>query len=66
VWLTVFEWNTTAIRAYTRAGFKKIGRRRGGVVTMGRRFDIVYMDIVAAEFSGSALEHLVPPGGSPK
>jgi RimJ/RimL family protein N-acetyltransferase len=65
VMLQVFEWNTAAIRAYTGAGFKEIGRRRGGVVTMGRRFDIVLMDAVAGEFQGSALTRFIPDGGQP-
>jgi RimJ/RimL family protein N-acetyltransferase len=65
VMLQVFEWNVAAIRAYTKAGFKEIGRRRGGVVTMGRRFDIVLMDAVADEFEGSALARFVPEGGRP-
>lgn len=61
--LKVWEWNTAAIRAYTKAGFREIGRRRGGAVVMGRRFDEVLMDAIAPEFDGSALAGLVPDGG---
>jgi diamine N-acetyltransferase len=63
--LRVWDWNAGAIRAYTRAGFRETGRRRGGVVVMGRRYDIVYMDAIAPEFKGSALTDLIPEGGQP-
>jgi diamine N-acetyltransferase len=61
--LNVWEWNAAAIRAYTKAGFREIGRRRGGAVVMGRRFDEVVMDAIAPDFQGSALAALVPHGG---
>jgi RimJ/RimL family protein N-acetyltransferase len=63
--LRVWDWNAGAIRAYIKAGFRETGRRRGGVVVMGRRYDIVYMDAIAPEFKGSALADLVPEGGQP-
>jgi diamine N-acetyltransferase len=63
--LRVWDWNAGAIRAYTKAGFREIGRRRGGVVVMGRRYDIVYMDAIAPEFKGSTLTDLIPEGGQP-
>jgi diamine N-acetyltransferase len=62
--LTVLAWNTPAIRAYAKAGFREIGRRRGAVVSMGRRFDEVHMDAIAPEFTGTALAHLIPDGGA--
>jgi diamine N-acetyltransferase len=62
--LTVLAWNTPAIRAYAKAGFREIGRRRGAVVSMGRRFDEVHMDAIAPEFTGMALAHLIPDGGA--
>jgi diamine N-acetyltransferase len=58
--LVVFAWNRPAIRCYEKAGFREIGRRRGGAVCMGRRFDVVIMDAVAEEFTGSVLTGLVP------
>lgn len=63
--LRVWAWNQQAIRAYTRAGFRETGRRRGGAVSMGRRFDTVYMDAIAPEFKGSSLTGLIPEGGQP-
>ncbi len=61
--LNVWEWNAAAIRAYTKAGFREIGRRRGAAVVMGRRYDELAMDAIAPEFQGSALTELVPEGG---
>jgi hypothetical protein len=33
--LVVFAWNRAAIRCYEKAGFREIGRRRGGAVCIG-------------------------------
>jgi diamine N-acetyltransferase len=60
VMLVTFSWNLPAIRAYTKAGFREIGRRRGAVVTMGQRYDQVLMDAVAEEFSESVLARYAP------
>jgi RimJ/RimL family protein N-acetyltransferase len=48
-------WNTRALRAYERAGFREIGRRREALIWLGERHDEVLMDAVAAEFQGSVL-----------
>jgi diamine N-acetyltransferase len=56
VMLEVLPWNARAIRAYERAGFRMIGRRRDALVSFGRRCDEVLMDAVASEFEGSVLE----------
>jgi diamine N-acetyltransferase len=55
VLLTVNPWNAGAIRAYEKAGFKLVGRRRDALVAHGRRWDEIYMDAVADEFAGSVL-----------
>ncbi len=59
--LVTFSWNMAALRAYQKAGFREIGRRRGAVVTFGRRFDQVLMDATANEFTGSVLSEQAPP-----
>jgi RimJ/RimL family protein N-acetyltransferase len=59
--LVTFSWNLPAIRAYTKAGFREIGRRRGAVVTYGQRYDQVLMDAVADEFTDSVLAKQAPP-----
>jgi diamine N-acetyltransferase len=59
--LVTFSWNLPAIRAYSKAGFREIGRRRGAVLTFGQRYDQVLMDAVADEFTDSVLTKHAPP-----
>jgi RimJ/RimL family protein N-acetyltransferase len=63
--LVTFSWNLPAIRAYSKAGFREIGRRRGAVVTYGQRHDQVLMDAVADEFTDSVLAKQAPNADSP-
>jgi diamine N-acetyltransferase len=63
--LQAWEWNRAAIRAYAKAGFREVGRRRGATVFMGRRYDAVIMDAIAPEFEGKALSAAIPEGGTP-
>ena len=58
--LEVYPWNAGAIRAYERAGFKVIGRRREAIFRHGRVWDEIYMDALASEFTGSVLAGRVP------
>ena len=53
VMLESYEFNEPAIRAYERAGFQVIGRRRDAVRALGRRWDSVLMDATAEGFYGS-------------
>jgi RimJ/RimL family protein N-acetyltransferase len=55
VLLEVLPWNTRAIRAYEKAGFRRIGARREAIVSLGERTDEILMDAVASEFTGSVL-----------
>ena len=50
IMLAVAAWNERAIRVYTKVGFREVGRRRGAGLTMGRRHDGVFMDLLATEF----------------
>lgn len=50
VWLDTPAYNAAALRAYEKAGFREIGRRRGAWTVAGRRYDVVLMDCVAEEF----------------
>jgi len=50
VWLDTIEYNEAAIRAYSRAGFKEIGRRRQAHRIGDRVYDVVLMDCLATEF----------------
>jgi diamine N-acetyltransferase len=55
VMLETFEFNERGRRAYERAGFRVIGRRRDSVLALGRRWDSILMDATAADFEGSVL-----------
>jgi hypothetical protein len=39
-----------AIRVHAKVGFRELGRRRSAGVTMGRRYNAVFMDLLASEF----------------
>jgi diamine N-acetyltransferase len=54
VWLDTLAYNVGAIRAYEKAGFHEIGRRRGGRMLAGKRYDVVLMDCIADEFVPTA------------
>jgi diamine N-acetyltransferase len=60
VLLEVLPWNAGAIRAYEKAGFRLVGRRREALLLNGRRWDEVYMDAVAGEFTGSVIAGRLP------
>jgi diamine N-acetyltransferase len=60
VLLEVMPWNAAAIRTYEKAGFKLAGRRRDAILMHGRRWDELYMDAVADEFTGSVLTDRIP------
>jgi RimJ/RimL family protein N-acetyltransferase len=59
--LQVYEFNHGAVRAYERAGFKEIGRRRGAYLMGGRHWDVVYMDCVSEEFESPVLSRILTP-----
>jgi diamine N-acetyltransferase len=44
VMLETYDFNEAAKRAYERAGFREIGRRRDAVLALGRRSDSILMD----------------------
>ena len=60
--LEVFAHNPGGIKAYERAGFKKIGVRRGARRVGRERYDIVYMDAVADDIEPSPLHHIMQSG----
>jgi len=49
--LRVFAYNHAGIRAYEKAGFREYGRRREAWLHAGRRWDIVFMEVLASEWS---------------
>jgi diamine N-acetyltransferase len=61
LFLRVHEYNLAGQRAYQKAGFKEFGRRRE-VQRMGdRRWDIIYMDALASEFTSPNLAAIFVP-----
>jgi diamine N-acetyltransferase len=60
VMLETYEFNEQARRAYERAGFREIGRRRDAVQVLGRRWDSILMDATAADFESPVLAKLRP------
>jgi RimJ/RimL family protein N-acetyltransferase len=61
VYLVVYANNARGIRAYERAGFKRIGVRRGAHKLGRRRYDEIHMDAVADDFPPSHLHALLHP-----
>jgi diamine N-acetyltransferase len=60
VYLTVLAPNKAGIRAYERAGFRKIGERRQSGYWLGEKCNEVLMDAVPAEFPHpSVVKHVV-------
>jgi diamine N-acetyltransferase len=60
VMLETYEFNDGAVRAYERAGFQVIGRRRDSVRALGRRWDVILMDATAEGFDSPVLGRLQP------
>ena len=55
VLLETLEWNAAGLAAYERAGFRRIGVRRGAVVSRGRPTNMVLMDAIPDDFGASVL-----------
>ena len=55
VLLETLEWNVAGLTAYERAGFRRVGVRRGAVMSRGRPTDVVIMDAVPEDFGASVL-----------
>ncbi len=56
IWLATHEFNTAGRRAYAKAGFTEVGRRRKCRFHAGRYWDEIHMDILASEFTRSRLK----------
>ena len=55
VLLETLDWNAAGLAAYERAGFRRIGVRRGARISRGQPTDIVLMDAVPQDFGASVL-----------
>jgi RimJ/RimL family protein N-acetyltransferase len=63
--LEVYAVNAGGIKAYERAGFKRIGVRRGAQKFGRERVDVLFMDITAEEVEPSDLHQLMQSGRTP-
>jgi RimJ/RimL family protein N-acetyltransferase len=61
VMLDVSEYNLAGRRAYEKAGFREIGRRRESDLLNGRRYDLIMMDCLATEFESPVLGRIFAP-----
>lgn len=59
--LTVHSYNEAGRRAYEKAGFKEIGRRRECLWLRDRLWDEVLMDCLATEFESPVLADIFSP-----
>jgi RimJ/RimL family protein N-acetyltransferase len=60
VMLKVLAYNNMGgIKAYKKAGFREIGRRREAKLIIGQRWDMVYMDCLSTEFQSPFLHALI-------
>jgi RimJ/RimL family protein N-acetyltransferase len=61
VQLRVLEFNQAGLRAYEKAGFREYGRRREAILHSGRRWDMVYMDVIASEWESPVMRQMMAP-----
>jgi len=59
--LYYFSFNVAALTAYTRAGFREYGRRREAHRSGQERWDVVFMDCLAADFRAVEVPDKAPP-----
>lgn len=62
VLLEVYTHNPAGLKAYERAGFKRVGVRRGAFAVGRERHDVVYMDATAGDFETTPLHRLMQRG----
>lgn len=62
VMLSVYDYNRRGVRAYEKAGFEVIGRRRQALRLGHKRHDVIFMDALATEFESPVLQRLYVEG----
>ena len=59
--LQAYEFNLAGLKAYERAGFRTVGRRRQAYWMGGRFWDTIHMDCLASEFVSPVLSAVFAP-----
>jgi RimJ/RimL family protein N-acetyltransferase len=59
VMLGTFSFNERALRCYRAVGFREIGRRRQARIVGDRRYDVVFMDILAEELASPVVQAVI-------
>lgn len=61
VMLEVSKYNLAGRRAYEKAGFREIGRRRQADLLLGHLWDLILMDCLSTEFESPVLGKIFAP-----
>jgi diamine N-acetyltransferase len=61
IMLTVYAFNLAGRRAYEKAGFREVGRRRQSHRVGGHYWDEIIMDCLATEFTSPVLSRVFEP-----
>ncbi|MCK4312444.1 MAG: GNAT family N-acetyltransferase [Candidatus Cloacimonetes bacterium] len=59
IMLEVFSFNKRAIKSYEKIGFNTIGKRRESRIIGGKKYDEIYMDILASEFESIYIQKVM-------
>ena len=59
IMLGVYSYNKRAIKCYEKVGFKVVGRRREARIIGARKYDMIYMDMLAHELEVRYLKGLL-------
>lgn len=62
IMLLTYEWNIAGQKAYEKAGFKEIGRRREARWFAGKYWDDIYYDLLASEFESPVVRNVILDG----
>ncbi len=65
IMLGTFSFNQRAIHCYRKVGFKEIGRRREARIIGNRKYDALFMDILAEEYRSVYVSRLIPDENEP-